>query len=131
MSSIFTRIIQGEIPCVKVHEDDDTLAIMDINPIQPGQVLVFPKEEVGSVWDLSPTSYSSLMATVQIAGQRLRAAFPEKRRVGVMIEGLEVSDHAHVKLFPFSSAEEFHAQPDPSKRPTNQEIEALAKKLAF
>ena len=75
MASIFTRIINGEIPCVKVHEDDLTLAIMDIHPIQPGQILVIPKEEVGSVWEMSEASYHALMATVQQAGKSIARVF--------------------------------------------------------
>lgn len=128
MASIFTKIINGELPSVKVHEDENTLAIMDINPIQKGQILVFPKAEVGTVWDLSDKDYAALMRTVKDAGISIRRVFPQKARVGVMIEGLEVTDHAHVKVFPFSSIEEYHAS---SKRVNTKELEELAAKLAF
>lgn len=131
MPSIFSRIINNEIPSVKVHEDDKTLAIMDINPIQTGQILVIPKKEVPTVWDLDSDNYLALMETVHKAGQSLRDAFMDKTKVGVMIEGLEVTDHAHVKVFPFSTLAEYHAQPDPSTKPSNKELEELAKKLAF
>lgn len=130
MASIFTKIINGEIPSVKVHEDELTLAIMDINPIQKGQILVFPKVEIGSVWELPPLTYQALMDTVQKAGQRLEKVFNDKKRVGVIIEGLEVVDHAHVKVFPFSTASEFHAVPS-SNQPSTQELLSLAQKLAF
>ncbi len=131
MPSLFTRIINGEIPCVKVHEDDLTLAIMDIHPIQPGQILVIPKEEVGSVWEMSEASYHALMATVQQAGKSIARVFPDKARVGLMVEGLEVADHAHVKVFPFSTIEEFHAQPGLTNSPTQAELKELAVRLAF
>jgi histidine triad (HIT) family protein len=131
MTSIFAGIINGDIPSIKVHEDKDTLAIMDINPIQPGQILVLPKDEVPTVWDLSPDNYQALMSTVQKAGQRLRKVFPDKFRVGVMIEGLEVTDHAHVKVFPFSSIEEYHARPSLKSQPSVEQLESLAKKLRF
>lgn len=131
MPSIFSRIINNEIPSIKVHEDDQTLAIMDINPIQAGQILVIPKEEVATVWDMDSNSYIALMETVHKAGQSIRQVFENKFKVGVMIEGLEVTDHAHVKVFPFSTLAEYHAQPDPSKKPSNQELVELAKKLAF
>ncbi len=114
MASIFTRIIKGEIPSIKVHEDELTLAIMDINPIQPGQILVIPKKEIGDIWDLPGADYLALMHTVQMAGRKLREIFPDKAKVGVIVEGLEVTDHAHVKVFPFSTEEEFHARPSGS-----------------
>ena len=103
--SIFTKIIKGEIPSHKVYEDDKTLAIVDIAPIQPGHVVVVPKKQVGFVWDLEDEDYTALMLTVKKVGRKIREVFPEKERVGVMIEGLEVTDHAHVKVFPFSSGE--------------------------
>jgi histidine triad (HIT) family protein len=128
MTSIFTKIIKGELPAVKVHEDDDTLVIMDINPIQEGQLLIVPKKEVSTVWDLSKEDYTALMNSVQRAGQSLSKAYPHKT-IGMMVEGLEVKDHAHVKVFPFSSVSEYHAAP--STRPTVQDLEKLAEKLAF
>ena len=130
MPSIFTRIINGELPSVKVHEDDRTLVIMDINPIQFGQLLAVPKNEVSSVWDLPTEDYRALMDSVQKAGQSLKALFPDKK-IGVMIEGMEVTDHAHVKIFPFSNAAEYHAHPDINHPPEREELEKLASKLAF
>jgi histidine triad (HIT) family protein len=130
MASIFTRIVNGEIPSVKVHEDDKTMAIMDINPIQRGQILVFPKAEVGTVWELDDEDYLALMDTVKRAGRKLRQRFPD-RKVGVMIEGLEVTDHAHVKIFPFSNLSEYHSKPDLSKPPSKTELEQLANELTF
>ena len=130
MPSIFTRIISGELPSIKVHEDEFSLVIMDINPIQNGQLLAFPKREVSTVWDLPAQDYRALMDTVQKAGQRLKAMFPDKK-IGVMIEGMEVTDHAHVKIFPFSNAAEYHASPDSNEPPERAELEKLASKLAF
>ncbi len=131
MPSIFTLIIDGEIPSYKVHEDNKTLAIMDINPIQYGQILVIPKIEVPTIWDMDSDSYQALMDTVQRAGQSIRRVFKNKAKVGVMVEGLEVTDHAHVKVFPFSSLAEYHASPDINNKPNNKELEELAKRLAF
>jgi len=129
MSSIFTKIIEGKIPSIKVYEDDKTMAIMDIHPIQIGQVLVFPKIEIGSIWELPDVDYLALMLTVQKIGQKIRLAYPKKSRVGVIVEGLEVKDHAHVKLFPFSTVAEFHAKPFIS--PTMSELDEIANKLRF
>ncbi len=127
-ASIFTRIIQGEIPCHKVYEDAQTLAFMDIQPIQPGHVLVVPKRQVGFVWDLSTEEYQALMATVQKVGKRLREVFPKAKRVGVMIEGLDVANHCHVKVFPFSTMEQYRHVPDLSE-PDHASLASLAEKL--
>lgn len=128
--SIFTKIIKGEIPCHKIYEDDQTLALLDIHPIQPGQVLVVPKRQVAFVWDLEPEEYQALMATVHKVDKRLREIFPEKDRVGVMIEGLDVSDHAHVKIFPFSKGE-YRTIPDMDAEPNHDELTELAERLRF
>jgi histidine triad (HIT) family protein len=129
--SIFTKIIRGEIPCHKVYEDDKTLAFLDIHPIQPGQILVVPKKQVGFVWDLEDADYQALMAAVQKVGRRLREVFSDKDRVGVIIEGLDVTDHAHVKVFPFTGDDEFRHKPDMAIEPDHAALAAMAKKLAF
>jgi histidine triad (HIT) family protein len=128
--SIFTKIIKGEIPCHKVYEDDKALAFMDIYPIQPGQVVVVPKKQVGFVWDLEDEDYVALMMAVKKVGQRLREIFPDKDRVGVMVEGLDVTDHAHVKVFPFSAGGEFRALPTKNE-PNHEELAHIAEKLRF
>ena len=129
--SIFSRIITGEIPSHKIYEDDKTYAFLDIHPIQPGQALVVPKKQVGFIWDLEPEDYRALMDTVQKVGQRIKAVFPEKSRVGVYVEGLDVVDHAHVKVFPFSTPEEFRNIPDPDSKPDHETLAKIAKKLSF
>jgi len=128
--SIFTKIINGEIPSHKVYEDEHTYAFLDIHPIQPGHVLVVPKKQVAFVWDLEPSDYQALMATVQKVGQRVREVFPDKDRVGVMIEGLDVVDHAHVKVFPFSKGE-YRTVPDMSAEPDHEVLAGIAEKLRF
>lgn len=125
--SIFTKIIKGEIPCHKIYEDEKTLAILDIYPIQPGQVVVVPKKQVGFVWDLEDEDYTALMHTVKRVGMKLREVFSEKERVGVMIEGLEVTDHAHVKVFPFSKGE--YRDLPTTNEPDHEELAKLAEKL--
>lgn len=127
--SIFTQIIRGEIPCHKVYEDAKTLAFLDIHPIQPGHVLVVPKKQVGFIWDLDADDYLSLMSTVQKVGQRLREIMPEKSRVGVMIEGLDIDNHAHVKVFPFSTAQEYRYVPDMTEEPDHAALALMAERL--
>ena len=129
--SIFTKIIDGEIPCHKVYEDEYSLAFMDIYPIQPGQVLVVPKKQVDFIWNMESTDYLALMGTVQKVGQRLQEVFPEAARVGVMVQGLDVDNHAHVKVFPFSKPEEYYHIPDMNQEPDHVALAELAKKLAF
>ncbi|MEO7364220.1 MAG: HIT family protein [Candidatus Saccharimonadales bacterium] len=129
--SIFTKIINGEIPCHKIYEDDLSLAFLDIHPIQPGQVLVVPKAQVDFVWQLPPGDYQAVMETVQRVGQRLQQIFPEKARVGVIIEGLDIANHAHIKVFPFDNDAEFRYRPDMSAESDHAALALVAEKLAF
>lgn len=129
--SVFTKIIKGVIPSHKVYEDEYTYALMDIHPIQPGQVLVVPKKQVGFVWDMDSEDYHQLMGTVLKVGRRLREVFPDKKRIGVMIEGLDVDNHVHVKVFPFDTGNEYRQLPDHSKEPNHDELAKMAKKLAI
>ena len=129
--SIFTKIIKGEIPSHKVYEDDKTLAFLDIHPQQPGQIVVVPKVQVNFVWDLEETDYQALMSTVQKVGRRLREVFPEKRRVGVMIEGLDVDNHAHVVVLPFDTVAEYRGAADASVEPDHNTLAQVAERLRF
>ena len=129
--SIFTKIIKGEIPSYKIYEDDKTFAFLDINPIQPGHVLVVPKKQIGFVWDLPDDDYQALMQTVKLIGRRIREVFNEKKRVGVMVQGLDVVNHAHVKIFPFSTGAEYQASPKRSDEVDQAELAKIAEKLRF
>lgn len=128
--SIFTKIINGDIPCHKIYEDEASFAFLDIHPVTTGQVLVVPKKQVPFVWDLEPKDYQAVMATVQKVGRRLRDAFPDKQRVGVMIEGCDVADHAHIKVFPFDRGE-YRTVPDMEHAADDDELAALANTLKF
>ena len=128
--SIFTKIIKGEIPCYKVYEDSETIAFLDIHPIQPGQVLVVPKKQIQFVWDLDDALYHKLMTTAHKVAKRLQEVFPEKKRIGMHIEGLDV-DHAHIKVFPFDTDQEYRFHPDQMADPNHDELAEIAKKLAF
>lgn len=100
MPSIFTRIITGEIPCHKIWENEKFFAFLDIHPIQPGHVLLVPKQEIDSAFDLDDETYCALFQ----AAKRLVPAIQQvagSARVGLVIEGLEVP-HAHIKLVPIS-----------------------------
>ena len=128
--SIFTKIINGEIPCHKIYEDDKTLAFLDINPAAEGHVLVVPKTEVEFVWDLSDEDYQAVMATVKKVARRLREVIG-KPFVGEMIVGTDVP-HAHVHLIPFQEVGEMKRNLDPhAQDPDHDRMASLAQKLAF
>jgi histidine triad (HIT) family protein len=101
MASIFTKIINGEIPCYKIAETEDFFAFLDVFPCAPGHTLVVPKKEVDYLFDLSDELYSGLMAFAKSLEPAIRKAVPCKR-VGVAVIGLEVP-HAHVHLIPMNS----------------------------
>jgi histidine triad (HIT) family protein len=98
MSSIFTRIIKGEIPCHRIAEDDRYLAFLDINPLKPGHTLVIPKEEVDQLFDLDDATLSGIMPFAKEVARKIKAVVP-CARIGVTVIGLEVP-HAHIHLIP-------------------------------
>jgi len=99
MPSIFTRIINGEIPCYKVAESEHFLAFLDINPVAKGHTLVVPKKEIDYLFDLDDETLAGLMVFAKKVAKALDKAI-ECQRVGVMVIGTEVP-HAHVHLIPF------------------------------
>ena len=126
MPSLFTRIVQGEIPCHKVWEDAQHLAFLDIQPIQPGHSLVIPKREVGYLFDLSADEQAALWRAVRTVEGAVRRATGCKR-VCLMVVGWEVP-HVHVHLVPTNQASDF---PVPPKiKQTSEQLAALAKKVA-
>lgn len=100
MSSIFTRIIKGEIPCYKIAEDADFFAFLDINPNAIGHTLCVPKKEVDKLMDLDKETYMGLMVFARKIGQAIEQAIA-CRRVGLTVIGLEVP-HVHVHLIPLN-----------------------------
>lgn len=125
--SIFTKIVNGEIPSHKVYEDEHVLAFLDIHPVQPGHTLVIPKRQVEFVWDLEEVEYQRLMQVVQkIALQlKLKLGVPY---VGSQIIGVDVP-HAHVHLIPFSASEEFRQVPDMNAEPDHELLASIAEKV--
>lgn len=127
--SIFTKIIQGEIPCHKIYEDDKTLAFLDINPVAVGHTLVIPKTQVEFVWDLDDATYHVLRHTVKKVARHLREQLAVPY-VGEQIVGVDVP-HAHIHLIPFSAVEEFRHLPRANHTPDHQALAALAERLRF
>ena len=100
MSSIFTKIIQGEIPSYKIAEDELFYAFLDINPNAKGHTLVIPKKEVDKLFDLDAETYVGLMQFVHKVAKALEKTI-ECNRIGMSVVGLEVP-HAHVHLIPIN-----------------------------
>ena len=98
--SIFTKIINGDIPCHKIYEDATTLAFLDIMPATPGHVLVIPKRQVEFAWDLTDEEYLALAMTAKKVALRLREVL-NPAYVGELIVGTDVP-HAHIHVVPFS-----------------------------
>lgn len=106
MASIFTKIIQREIPAYILAEDENFIAFLDVFPLVKGHALVVPKMEVNDIFDLDPEVYTGLYAFAQQLGLRIRKAIPCKR-VGVAVIGLEVP-HAHIHLVPLQSVDDIN-----------------------
>ena len=100
MSSIFSKIVQSEIPCHKIAEDDQFLAFLDVMPLVEGHTLVIPKQEIDYIFDLDPEVLAGLMKFAQRIAPAIKKAIPCKR-IGVAVIGLEVP-HAHVHLVPLN-----------------------------
>lgn len=127
--SIFTKIINGEIPCHKVYEDDKTIAFLTIGPVREGHTLVVPKVQIDQYIDLSDEDYDALWKTVKKVAKRIRQ-ITGKERVGVVIKGIDVP-HAHVHLIPFDKGEALKADDSIEENPDHKALAILAEKLAF
>ena len=122
MSSIFTKIIKGEIPCYKIAEDDNFLAFLDVNPNAKGHTLCIPKLEIDKIFDIEDDLYIGLMQFSKKIAIALEKAVPCKR-IGMAVIGLEVP-HAHVHLIPLNEMDEMRFQNKVSL--SKEEFEALA-----
>lgn len=102
MSSIFTRIIQGEISAYKIAETANFIAILDVFPLVEGHVLVIPKKEVDNIFDLDPDTLQRLFLFTQTIAKTIEASY-DCKKVGMAVIGLEVP-HAHIHLLPINDA---------------------------
>lgn len=106
MSTIFTKIVNGEIPAYKIVEDENYLAFLDVMPLVKGHTLVIPKKEVDLIFDLDSEEYKNLWAFAQMVAKKVKNAIPCVR-VGVAVVGLEVP-HAHIHLVPLNKMEDLN-----------------------
>jgi histidine triad (HIT) family protein len=126
MASIFTRIVQGEIPCYKIAESEDFLAFLDINPLARGHTLVIPKQEIDYYFDLD----EDLIASMQVFCRKVARAIDsvmDCKRVGVAVLGLEVP-HAHVHLIPINNLYDIEFS-RPKLKLSPEEFEEIAGKI--
>jgi histidine triad (HIT) family protein len=125
MSSIFTKIVNGEIPCYKIAEDENYLAFLDVNPNAKGHTLCIPKQEINKIFDMEEELYLGLMKFSRKVAKALEKSIPCKR-IGVAVVGLEVP-HAHVHLIPLHDMDDMRFQRKVSL--TTDEFEELAKAI--
>lgn len=126
MSSIFSKIVAGEIPCYKIAENDNYLAFLDVFPLKKGHILVIPKKEVDYIFDLDNDTYNGLMSFSKTVAIALKQAIPCSR-VAISVIGLEVP-HAHVHLIPMSTMNDVNFSNDKLKL-TKEEFEEISQKI--
>ena len=126
MASIFTKIVNGEIPCYKIAEDDNFLAFLDVNPNAKGHTLCIPKKEINKIFDMEEELYLGLMSFSRKVAKALEKTIACKR-IGVAVVGLEVP-HVHVHLIPLQDMDDMRLQRKVSLEKT--EFEVLAKAIS-
>jgi len=125
MASIFTKIINGEIPCYKIAEDENYIAFLDVNPNAAGHTLCVPKQEINKIFDMDDDLYLGLMQFSKKIAIAIEKAVPCKR-IGMAVIGLEVP-HVHVHLIPLNEMDEMRFQN--KVKLEKEEFEAIAKRI--
>ena len=126
MASLFTRIVEGEIPCYKIAENSDFFAFLDVFPLRYGHTLIIPKKEVDYIFEIETQEYMELMAFAKTVAIAVKQAFPCKK-IGMCVIGLEVP-HAHIHLIPMNSVADMNFSAEKLK-PTPYELAEHAKKI--
>jgi histidine triad (HIT) family protein len=127
MSSLFSRIVSGEIPCYKVAENDLCLAFLDINPLAKGHTLVIPKKEIDYIFDVEDDLYKELWHFSKRVSQAIRKSVPCKR-IGVAVIGLEVP-HAHIHLIPINRVSDMNFA-SPKLSLSKEELQETAEQVS-
>jgi histidine triad (HIT) family protein len=126
MSSIFSKIISGEIPCHKVAEDDKHLAFLDITPLAKGHTLVIPKLETDYIFDINDNDLADLIVFSKNVAKLIKSSIPCKK-IGVTVIGLEVP-HAHIHLLPINSISDMNFS-GPKLQISNEELTEIASQI--
>lgn len=127
MASVFTKIINGEIPCYKVAENEFCIAFLDINPLAKGHTLVVPKVEVDYIFDVQDLNYTELMLFAKQVGKAIEKVVACKR-IGVTVIGLEVP-HAHIHLIPINHLSDMNFS-KPKLNISGEELKQLASAIS-
>lgn len=128
--SIFTRIIQGEVPAHKIYEDERTYAFLDISPMKPGHTLIVPKAQIDRLEDLPDEDYLAVMQTVRKVMKRVVEVYGPEYRACLKVIGFDVP-HAHVHVIPCRSGAEFHHFDPAAGNASDEVLAKVAQKLAF
>ena len=126
MASIFTKIVNGEIPSTKIAEDENYYAFLDINPLQRGHTLVIPKQEVDYMFDLDDKTYQGLWLFAKKVAKAIDKGV-QCKRVAVIVLGMEVP-HAHIHLVPLNKEQDAYFS-NPKLQLSQEELEDIAKKI--
>lgn len=126
MATIFTKIIQGEIPSHKIAENEKFYAFLDISPLRKGHTLVIPKQEVDYIFDLEDQLLAEMMVFAKSVGAKIEKAFPCDR-IGVSVIGLEVP-HAHIHLIPINQMDDMNFA-RPKLDLSQDELASIAEKI--
>ena len=126
MSSIFSKIVAGEIPCYKIAEDDEFFAFLDIFPLMKGHTLIIPKEEIDYLFDIDDEALGRMMIFAKKVAQSIKKAIPCKR-IGVAVVGLEVP-HAHIHLIPIEKESDMLLS-KPKLKFSTEEFETIAEEI--
>ena len=124
MATIFSKIVNGEIPCYKIAENDRFFAFLDINPMTKGHTLVIPKVEEDYIFNLDDKTFSDLMLFAKRVAHAIEKAIPCKR-IGVAVIGLEVP-HAHIHLIPINQESDMNFKNPKLKLSPEEMIEIAA-----
>ncbi len=128
MATLFTRIVNNEIPCYKIAEDEDYLAFLDINPLQEGHTLVIPKREINYIFDIDDVQHAGLWNFAKKIGKAIEKVVP-CQRIGITVIGLEVP-HAHIHLIPLKTMYDMDFR-KPKLSFTPEEFSVIAAKIAM
>jgi histidine triad (HIT) family protein len=127
MSTVFTKIIKGEIPCYKIAENDDYFAFLDINPLRAGHTLVVPKRETDYIFDLEDVYLSGMIVFSKKIAMAIKNVIP-CNRIGVAVIGLEVP-HAHIHLVPMDKMDDINFK-NPKLKFSPEEFKEIAAKIS-
>jgi histidine triad (HIT) family protein len=127
MATIFTRIINGEIPCYKIAEDERYIAMLDINPLKAGHTLVVPKVEIDYLFDIDDETISGMIIFAKKIAIAIKSVV-DCKRIGVVVIGLEVP-HAHVHLIPMNSEADISFS-KPREKLSPEEFTDLAQRIS-